>query len=158
MKNIFRVFTVAVAALSLAAVGLAQTPGPKGNKQGFQGKGPDGKGFGQGRMRGMSKEFLAKLNLTADQQKKVDALQKSTQTKVQAIMNTDGDREGKMKKMREVMQGHRDALGKILTKQQQEQLKKMMADARAKREKDGKGFAGKPGGPTPGKKPGGGGR
>ncbi|MBV6457137.1 MAG: hypothetical protein HONBIEJF_00244 [Fimbriimonadaceae bacterium] len=141
--------------MSLTAVGFAQTPGPKGNKQGFQGKGPGGKGFG-GRMRGMSKEFLAKLNLTADQQKKVEALEKSTQSKVQAIMNTDGDRESKMKKMREVMQGHRDAMGKILTKQQQEQMKKMMAEARAKRQKDGKGPDGKGGKPTLNKKPGGG--
>lgn len=157
MKNIFRIITIAAAALSLAAVGMAQTPGPKGNKQGIQGKGQAGKGFGQGRMRGMSKEFLTKLNLDANQQKQVDALEKSTQSKVQAIMNTDGDREGKMKKMREVMQGHRDALGKILTKQQQEQLKKLMAEARAKREKDGKGPDGKGGKPALKKKAGDGG-
>lgn len=157
MKNIFRVLTVAVAAMSLAAVGFAQTPGPKGNKQGFQGKGQDGKGFG-GRMRGMNKELLGKLNLSADQQKKVEALEKSTQSKVQAIMNTDGDRESKMKKMREVMQGHRDELNKILTKPQQEQLKKLMAEARAKRQKDGKGPDGKGAKPGSGKKPGGGGR
>jgi Spy/CpxP family protein refolding chaperone len=162
MKNMIRIIALGAAVFTLAVGAMAQTPGPKGNKQeaGVGKKAQGGKVGFEGRVRGMRSEMMEKLNLTPDQKQKMEALEKSTQTKVQTIMNSQGDREAKMTKMREVMKEHREGMNKILTKQQQAQLEKMMQEAREKRRKEGKGFGGPggPGGPaSAGKKKSGGG-
>lgn len=84
MKNVVKLF-VAVAVMSVVTVSaFAQGAGPaKGGAQGGKAGGPGGPGGMRrgGGMMGMDDAVLAKLNLTADQKKKVAALKDATKKK-----------------------------------------------------------------------------
>lgn len=85
MKNVVKLF-VAVAVMSVVTVSaFAQGAGPAkgGAAQGGKAGGPGGPGGMRrgGGMMGMDDAVLAKLNLTADQKKKVAALKEATKKK-----------------------------------------------------------------------------
>jgi len=145
------------AVMALAASALAQSPGPKGGapKAGAQaGKG----GQRPGGMRmgfGMSDQVLAKLNLTAAQKQKVEALRTKVRVEMEKMRTATGangrpDRE----KVRAVFEKYQKEFMAILTP---EQKKKLEAERKAMMEKYRKqaGGAGGPGG-KPGGKTGGG--
>lgn len=147
MKRIFTVFTVSALTLALSAGLFAQGAGPKGGGVGQQ-KGQEGRGFKRGKM---NQEFMTKLNLTADQKKKVEALQKSTQEKMRALMGkggAPGDRQGMREKFKPIMEAHMKAMKEILTPEQEKKLEAMRKEMRSKR--GGPGAPGGKGGPPKG--------
>lgn len=133
MKRFFTVFTVSALTLALSAGLFAQGAGPKGGGVGQQ-KGQEGRGFKRGKM---NQEFMAKLNLTPDQKKKIDALQKSTQEKMKALMGNGGavkgDRTAMREKFKPIMDAHKKAMKEILTPEQEKKLEAMRKEMRSKR-------------------------
>lgn len=150
MKKIYSLLAIGGLALSLSAISFGQDAGPQGGQLGAQ-KRQGGRMHGGGKhMAKLQAEVLAKLNLTADQKAKIEALNKNTQTEVKTIVTEGqgGDRQEIGKKIREVQKNHRESLNKILTPAQQAKFKELMMakmkELRAKREKDGKGRQGAP--------------
>jgi len=167
MKNLARNLTFAVAIMALNSVSFAQGAGPQGGAPGVgQQGGRRGGGQGMGGMRRMggarmaqrNKELFAKLNLTADQKKKIEALQKKHQEKMRATFTQAGgpsaDRQALMEKFREMQKGYRAELMKILTPAQEKQYSAAVKEMREKMRKE-RGQGG-PGG-APGRRPGQGG-
>lgn len=121
MKKFLPLIAIAAMSLGFAAVSVAQDAGPRGGQ--LQGK----QGRGQGGMRRMGKfreEVLAQLNLTADQKRKLAELDKKTQAEMKALMEP-----GKpidRAKAKQVMDSHRDAMKKILTKEQNKKFRELM--------------------------------
>ena len=125
-------------------------PGKQGkqNKQGAQGQ----RGL---MMRGkVQQEVLGKLNLTADQKSKWEAVAKDMRTEMEKLRgkNQAGAKPDR-KALMEKMKGYQDKFMAILTTKQQEQYKKLMEEAIAKYRKENGGGAGAGAG---GKKGGGG--
>lgn len=166
MKRLVLIITGTVLATALA---FSQAAGPQGQGKG-QAKGQGGQvragqrgpgGPGQGgpdraamrqRMQQMQKEIYAKLKLSADQTKKVEALDKATTKKLDDLRAAPGDRQSKGPKMREIRDAHQKELEKILTKAQADQFKKLRKEQMDKMRAQfggGRGPGG-PGGPPPG--------
>lgn len=169
MKRLVLILTGTVLATALA---FSQAAGPQGQAKG-QAKGQGDQvragqrgqgGPGQGgpdraaireRMQKMQKEIYAQLKLSADQTKKVEALDKATAKKLDDLRAAPGDRQSKGPKMREIRDAHQKDLEKILTKAQadqfkklrQEQMDKMRAQFGGGRDRGGPGG---PGGPPAG--------
>ena len=159
------VLAIIISVVAVAAI--AQGPGPGGPGMG----GPGGRGGGMKRMAEMQKKILDQLKLTADQKKKVDALDADTAKKLRAAMeslkpSTPGARPD-FSQMREKIQPIRKAreaaLAKILTKDQLKKYSELRKKAMDDMRKSFGGFGGPggrgpggPGGPPPGGGPGGG--
>lgn len=148
MKKVLTIVAAGVLTLGLVGAAAAQNAGAKGGKAtgGAQG----------GRVRGgmrMGQDIMAKLNLTPDQKKKVDALQKKTGDEMKKVMGDGkGDRRQMRDKVRPIMESYRKSLMDILTPEQEAKFKKLMEEARAKFRQGG---AGRPGGAQGGAKAGG---
>ncbi|MBS1705066.1 MAG: hypothetical protein JST40_04270 [Armatimonadetes bacterium] len=154
MKSILKLVSVAALAAMVIGSSFAQTPpGPRGG-----GKGPANGQQGGQRMRGggmmkMQQEIFAKLNLTADQKKKIEALNKKTGDAMRALENKKPEeRRTAMQKIRE---DHQNALMKILTPKQQQEYKKLMKEQMEKFRKEHPGGPGGPNGGAPNKGAGG---
>lgn len=122
MNKLVTMVTVAALAVGMSVSVMAQQPGPKG---GDAKRGPGGIGGRFGRMAEMEKDILAKLNLNADQKKKIEALNKKTKTKMEALMKEPGEMKDKREKFREINQNRRDEMNKILTPAQQKKYKEL---------------------------------
>jgi Spy/CpxP family protein refolding chaperone len=137
--------------VSLIALGLAATPAliraadenapapegasPKktpGEKGGEKGEGKGGRRGGGGMMN--AKMLTERLSLTAEQEKKVDAIIKSHEADMKAAREG-GDRE----KGREVMKTQGDEIRAVLTPEQQKQFDEMSASMRGGKGGDSKG-------------------
>jgi hypothetical protein len=161
MKKIWTL--IAAGALIAGIVGYAgaQGAGPKGQKGGPQAGAdkPGGPRQGGPRASRMQAELFAKIQppLSADQKKKVEALNKSFGEQIRKLMEAPGERESKREKFMALRKKHQEEIAKILNKQQQESLKKLMEEARKRRgQNGGPNGVRKPGGQKPGGgKPGG---
>jgi Spy/CpxP family protein refolding chaperone len=175
MKNVVKVF-VAVAVMSVFTVSaFAQGAGPaKGGVQGGKAGGPGGPGGMRrgGGMMGMDDAVLAKLNLTADQKKKVASLKEATKKKGEEFRKSLGLGAGAGKagagkagaggpggqrvkltdeqrnKLKAIGEGYQSGLKKILTPTQQATYEKEMKAQREKMRSQFQkgGAAGGPGG------------
>lgn len=143
MKRLLTIFTAVAIAASMTSMAVAQDAGPKKGKGGEHGPGPKP----GGRMRMMTQEFMTKLNLTPEQKKKIEALQKLHMEKMKGLR--DAPEATRREKMKAISDWHRAELKKILTAEQYAKLEKMMKEARDKF-KDGD----RPGARKPGGKPG----
>lgn len=128
MKNILRIATVSLCAMALASLSFAQAAGPKGGDKSKQGAGAGTKqrqaGPPQGRRGGMGAELMEKLGLSADQKKKIEALNQKTQAAIKAaVEKAGGDRAKARDAMRPIMENQRKEMNAILTPAQQEKLK-----------------------------------
>src|SRR4051812_43047303 len=109
MKN--RILSVCMTGLMLTGMALAQTAqAPAAAEHGKHGR-------GEGRM-------FAGLNLTPDQQAKVQTIMQSERSQMQALRsNTSLTEEQKKQQVRELRQNNHQQLMAILTPEQQTQLK-----------------------------------
>ncbi len=185
MKKIASLTLMALMGLSLVAPAFAQAPGPKGGAQAGPG-GRQGGGNRMARMGQMEKDIFAKLNLKADQKKKLEAIDAKYKAKFAEEMKKMGGPGGGMGRpgpggpgggrtggpggpgggpggpggamggMREMMQARRKEQMGVLDKVQQKKYTEMMEAERAKWRANRPG--GGPGGPggVPGGKKGGG--
>lgn len=135
-----RIIAMTICAL-FAVSALAQQAGARGQgqSQGQQRQG-QAQGQGQGRMGGMrgQAEIFEKLKLTADQKKKIEALQTKNQaafTKLRDEKDQAKRREG----MQKLMTSMQTEIGKILTKDQKAQYDKLIAERRAQFQRGGAG-------------------
>ncbi|GMV89343.1 MAG: hypothetical protein AMXMBFR81_22740 [Chthonomonas sp.] len=135
-----RIIAMTICAL-FAVSALAQQAGARGQGQ-AQGQQRQGQaqGQGQGRMGGMrgQAEIFEKLKLTADQKKKIEALQTKNQaafTKLRDEKDQAKRREG----MQKLMTSMNTEIGKILTKGQKAQYDKLIAERRAQFQRGGAG-------------------
>jgi Spy/CpxP family protein refolding chaperone len=86
-------------------------------------------GGGMRRMQEVNKKVMDQLNLTADQKKKVDELQKKTQTKMEGLrkeFKPGGDNAGLRDKFMAINQEHRKALMAILNADQKKKYETLM--------------------------------
>ena len=115
----------------------------------------------RGKMKEIQTRVLGKLGLTDKQKAAIKALDAKTQKDMAALRpapkagaKPTRPSEATMEKMRAISKAHQEGMMKILTKEQQEKYKKLMAEEmkklRAEREKSG---AGKPGGKPGASKP-----
>ncbi|MGV3615305.1 MAG: Spy/CpxP family protein refolding chaperone [Fimbriimonas sp.] len=158
MKKLALTLIALGATLGLAGETFAQAAGPRGGAQGGPGQGGPGgpggrmRGGGMRRMQEMQAKIFAQLKVTPAQKTKIDALNKKTQAKFQAMMKDfkpGGDREAIRKKFRGVQDEHRKEMDKILTPDQRKKYDTLMKAERAKM----RSMRGGPGGP--GARPGG---
>lgn len=133
-----RIIAMTICAL-FAVSALAQQAGARGQgqAQGQQRQG-QGQGQGQGRTGGMrgQAEIFEKLKLTADQKKKIEALQAKNRdafTKLRDEKDETKRREG----MQKLMTSMQTEIGKILTKDQKAQYDKLIAERRAQFQRGG---------------------
>jgi len=130
MKKIFTLFAAGALLAGMITVVSAQGAGAKGQKGGAQaGQGPRGQGGG-GRGR-MMNDLLAKVKppVTADQKKKLEALNTKMRAEMEKLRNAPGDMQSKRPKFEALMKKRTDEQNKILTKPQQESLKKLIEEA-----------------------------
>jgi Spy/CpxP family protein refolding chaperone len=129
MKKIVMVSVVLSAAFALTTASFAQTAGPSGGAPaaGFVGK----KGGGALQILKINKDILAKLNLTAEQQGKIEELDKKLRKDVGALrkeqkaQGANVDKDAMKQKRADLMKEYREGLLAILTDSQQEQYKTM---------------------------------
>ena len=134
MKRLLKFATAAALGLALAAFGITQGAGPKGgatggDQGGIQGGQKGQRGQGLQRMAKMRQEIMAKLNLTPDQKRKIEGLNKSFKADLKNLREAPGDRKAKMPKMQELMQKHREAVGALLTPEQKKKFEELMKEA-----------------------------
>ncbi|HVL39236.1 MAG TPA: hypothetical protein VM328_07580 [Fimbriimonadaceae bacterium] len=153
MKRLTAFLAVAGLALGAASITFAQAAGPakQGDKQGAQGAKQGAQGGQQGnfgaRRAKMNEEIFAKLNLTAAQKTKIQALQKKSQEKMRALMQKPGDRQAKRPEFQKLMKENHDALMAILTPAQRTKFEALRKEAMEKlRGQRGQGGPGRPGG------------
>ncbi|MEZ0327814.1 MAG: hypothetical protein ACAH95_18110 [Fimbriimonas sp.] len=150
MKKLISTLIIAGAAFGLVSASFAQTAGPK---QGGPGqRGPGGPGGGRmARMGKMQEEVLAKLNLTADQKKKIEAHNKKMGEKMKTMFesaqkNPGADRTEMRKKFMAMREEGDKGMKAILTAEQWKKFETLRKEAREKARKQ---FGG-PGGPGAG--------
>ena len=160
MKKLFSlIFAGALLAGVVSSVSAQGGAGPKGGAPGVQGgqRGPGGRGPG-GRMA----EMMAKIQppLTADQKKKIEAINKDFRAQMQKLMGaapgqppkpgqtTQGSQRMRFdrSKFEPLMKKREEAILKVLNDKQDASYKKLMAEMRARRQQGG---PGRPGGPPP---------
>lgn len=130
MKKIFTLFAAGALLAGMITVVSAQGAGAKGQKGGAQaGQGPRGQG-GAGRGR-MMNDLLAKVKppVTAEQKKKLEALNTKMRAEMEKLRSAPGDMQSKRPKFEALMKKRTDEQNKILTKPQQESLKKLIEEA-----------------------------
>ncbi|HMS54134.1 MAG TPA: hypothetical protein PKA27_01915 [Fimbriimonadaceae bacterium] len=147
MNKFLKVASLSLCALAMASMSFAQAAGPKGGagkpgagvQKGAPGGGPGaGRQGGMRRGMGMNEEMMAKLGLSADQKKKIEALNKKTQDQMKAVFEgSKGDREKAREKMRPIMENQRNEMKKILTPAQQAKLEQLRKEMIEKFRKDG---------------------
>jgi len=155
MKKLLTLGAIAVIGMGLTVSSNAQAPGPGGPGGRLQaGQGGPGGGRMMMRLGETQKKILGQLDLSADQKKKIEALDKKTKTSMEKLMKEPGDRQAKGPKMREIMQSHREDLNKILTPAQQKKYQELMK-AEMQKMRDQRGDRGPAGGrkAPPAKKP-----
>lgn len=165
MNRFLTILTVCGAIAALTTSSFAQGAGPKGGKGGNFGGGPgQGRGMGGGRMM-MRGNIMEKLNLTAAQKQKIEAIQKKYMPQIQEAMQsfrksmkpgerpTDEQRKAMRAKMKPINDKMMAEINKVLTPAQQKQLKQAMEEQRKKMEEMR--AAGGPGGRGPAKGAGG---
>lgn len=129
MKKLAVTFAALAATFAIATGAFAQAAGPRGGVPGQMGGGRMGGRMNAGRIAELQKmqaELMAKLNLTPDQKKKVDALTAKRNAKMKSLL-TDAQKPGAdRQKLMDTARGIRDdynkELNKILTKDQQKKL------------------------------------
>ncbi|MBS1707114.1 MAG: hypothetical protein JSS65_00160 [Armatimonadetes bacterium] len=100
MKTLIKSLIVAGAVMALATASMAQAAGPRGGAGAGQARqgGPGGPGGPGGdfmkRREEMMKKIFDQLNLTADQKKKIEALNKDRAEKMKKLMPQGGPRPG----------------------------------------------------------------
>ncbi|RYG35893.1 hypothetical protein EON81_11405 [bacterium] len=124
---------------ALLAVGLtsafAQSAGPVTGEKAGAAQGKAGKSGPK--MAKLTQELYAKLNLTVDQKKKIEDLDKSHAEKVKAARKENkGDKEGWKEKNKTFREEHEKALNAILTPDQQKQYKELRKDLMKKLRKE----------------------
>ncbi len=133
-----RIIAMTICAL-FAVSALAQQAGARGQgqAQGQQRQG-QGQGQGQGRMGGMrgQAEIFEKLKLTADQKKKIEALQTKNRDAF-AKLRDEKDETKRREGMQKLMTSMQTEIGKILTKDQKAQYDKLIAERRAQFQRGG---------------------
>lgn len=139
MNRFLSTIVVTVAAIAISVPVLAQDAGPRGGKGGA-GAGQPGQPRMGMRMGRMNDEMMKKLNLTAEQKKKVEALQKKQQAERRKVMEgmkltpgtqpTEEQRKQMREKMQPMIERHQKEFQEILTPTQREQFKKMIEEAR----------------------------
>ena len=97
------------------------------------------------RLAQQNKDILSQLNLTADQQKKIDALNATTKDKLQKLAAelkaSKADKDGARDKVRGAMKDYRTAVSEILNAEQKKKYAKLLREAREKQKeklKDGR--------------------
>lgn len=137
--------TLAIFVALVTAVAMAQGPG--GGQRGPGGPGgPGGRGGQRMDPKARLQQMVKDLSLTADQTKKVEALQKKMMDTMTKLRSAPGDRSSKMdqfKKMRDEFNG---GMKKILTPAQQAKFEKMQKERMNRRGGGGPGGPGGPGG------------
>lgn len=135
-----RIIAMTICAL-FAVSALAQQAGARGQGQ-AQGQQRQGQaqGQGQGRMGGMrgQAEIFEKLKLTADQKKKIEAVQTKNQAAF-AKLRDEKDQAKRREGMQKLMTSMQTEIGKILTKDQKTQYDKLIAERRAQFQRGGAG-------------------
>lgn len=127
----------------LPAVALAMVAAPAVRADDAPAK-PAASARGQ-KMQKAVKDCLAKIGLSDDQKAAIDKLDKDTMAKRQAILQSDKSREQKKKELKELQKSHREAMDKILTKDQQKALRECLKHSRPKKDADGAGRRNKSG-------------
>lgn len=147
MKKLLQLTIIGLIGAALVAPAMAQNPGPRGGQQ-------EQNRNRQGRLMGMQQEILKKLNLTKDQEVKIEALQKRTREEMAKLRQgmtpgqrpSEEQREQMREKTRAIMEKSREELMNILTKEQRDQFQKLMREAM---EKNRQGQPPRPGGRDP---------
>jgi Spy/CpxP family protein refolding chaperone len=143
---------LSLAAVLLASTSFAQQSGTKSStKSGQSGQmragGPGGRPGGM--MRG-NQQLMAQLNLTADQQKKVKALNDKTQAEFRKLRESNASREQTRPKMMALFQKQQEGLKKILTAAQWKKFETLReAEMKKMRQGGQRGRPSGPGGPPP---------
>ncbi|MBL8087538.1 MAG: Spy/CpxP family protein refolding chaperone [Chthonomonas sp.] len=173
MKKLTTLVFTAVLGIGLLTPVLAQPgggpgPGPGQGQGGGRERGPGG-GMAQ-RQQKIEDKVLAQLNLSDKQKAEIKALREKTKKAMDELRGKGGGQgnppsDEDRKKMRDVMEGYRTGLEKILTAEQREEFKKLMKEEMEKARKErgegrgpGRGGPGGPGGGPgdgPGEGPGG---
>ena len=140
MNKFLKVLAGTVLALSLSSFAFAQAAGPQkgglqqqGNKTGGQQK-KGNQNQNQKKRGPIGKKLVQELNLTAEQQKRVEALTKKF---MESAPKTDGAAKGDRKAMRARREAFMKELNAILTPEQQAKLKKLQEEAKKKRDGGG---------------------
>lgn len=149
MKRLLPLLTSILAFTLLVAPAFAQQSG--GQRPGGPGSERRGPGMMRQGMGQVEARVLAKMNLTAKQKADIKALNDRIQKQMEAIRKDEKmTREQKMQRMRAIGQEKQQGMSKILTKTQQEQYRKLMAEEmkklREQREKQGGRQPGRTGG------------
>ncbi len=133
MKNLLKLIVVACA-MGALTFAMAQDPGPGRKAGGPQGGGRPGGERRMGMMGGRQQAVLEKLNLTADQKKKIEALRKKQAEEMRGAFAKNRPEPGQKPDpaMREKMKAARDKYEKelmaILTPDQQKKFKALMKE------------------------------
>jgi len=91
----------------------------------------------QNTKRGGQRELPKELNLTTDQQQKIEAVNSEFKTKMSELRsNSDLKKEDKQTKMKELMDQHQTSVNNVLTPEQQTKLKELKAQRGNKEMKD----------------------
>lgn len=87
---------------------------------------------GHGELLAKFKAALAKLDLTADQQTKVDAILADAKAQLQALRTEakNGDRTGLRDKVRTILRETHDKIAAVLTPEQKAKLRELMKESR----------------------------
>jgi Spy/CpxP family protein refolding chaperone len=140
MKKLLLTFAIA-ASLCVAATSFGQTAGPAGGppQGGRPGQGGRGQGGGMGGMQRFQQiraEIFAKLNLTADQKKKVKTLDDANAAKMKTMMadaqKPGADRQKMMDAFKASREDYNKSLAKILSKDQMKKYEALVKEAREK--------------------------
>jgi Spy/CpxP family protein refolding chaperone len=155
MKKFITILAGVVLVASLATAAYAQAAGPNGGgvQNGGQKQGQKDGQKGKGAHLPLGGKMLKELNLTPDQQKQVKEL--LAKFKEKREQEQKGATKPNRKEAMEMRKQFLEDLGKILTPEQKEKMKKLMEEARNK--KGGKLGGGAAGGGTGTTKTGGGG-
>lgn len=146
MNRFLTIVTVCGAIAALTTSSFAQGAGPQGGR-GNLGGGPGGQGRGMGGGRMMMRgNIMEKLNLTAAQKQKIEAIQKKYMPQMRDAMQsfrkdlkpgerpTDEQRKAMRAKMKPINDKMMAEINKVLTPAQQKQLKQAMEEQRKKME------------------------
>jgi len=134
MKTLTYIIVTAILALGIAAPAANAQKGPPGGK----GKQQQGERGGRG---DMAAPLLRGITLTAEQQKKFDAISADFRKEMQKAQ--DLAPEERHAKMREIMQSRESKIREILTAEQQKVFDQNVKELRSRLEGKGKGGPGK---------------
>ena len=147
MKKILKLVAIATLALSIGAIATAQDAGPQGGQ--IQSKKHGAHMGGLKLIEKFQKEVLAGLNLTSDQQKKIDDLNKATADKIKDLRKSSKDSTDKKAladQRKDLMKSYNESMRSILTPDQfktyHEQMKAKMQEYRDEQKKNSNGKPG----------------